>query len=329
MKLHKIGFSVLLLVVLLAITLLPSSNVTEQANQQYLNYNEEDDGLSFSNLFVQTANAEGSFGNDITIPIPLEELAGRAPKMENFVNNTYEDASIKVRIEDGRYHDADYHVAYIQIADASQLRTATAGKVAGSKTLQMSDLAPKLNAIVAVNGDFYTQLKVGYIVRQGQVIRKKASKSLDLLLIDDQGNFHIINARGQEQVNEIKSLEESHKIVNGFAFGPALVIDGQIQKIDANYQFAVHYPNPRAVIAQIDTLHYAILLVDGRTDNSGGLTAEQLANLCKELNFKQAYNLDGGNSASLYFKDGLYTKKTKDNERFISDIVYFASAIME
>lgn len=40
-----------------------------------------------------------------------------------------------------------------------------------------------------------------------------------------------------------------------------------------------------------------------------------------------AYNLDGGNSALMWFGGENYSEKTVKAERSVSDIIYFATAI--
>ena len=45
----------------------------------------------------------------------------------------------------------------------------------------------------------------------------------------------------------------------------------------------------------------------------------------QELGCRQAYNLDGGNSATLAFHGQVYNTKVQ-KERDVSDIIYFASA---
>ncbi len=307
---------------------IPSPEILPEAKNKYMN--EVDDfSFKFEDLFVVKANAEGSFGTaEVVLPIPLDEKQGREPIAENFTENSYEDPTIKVKMEHGRFDDCDYHVAYIEIADPSQLRTGLAGELGSKRGLKTSELAPKFNALVAVNGDFYTQVQSGFIVRQGEVYRKKTSDNLDFLLIDAMGDFHIITHGKEEQASQIKELLQTKEIVNGFCFGPALVIDGQVQKIPDKYQFAPHYKNPRAGIAQLGPLKYALVVVDGRLNDSEGMDLTQFSHLMKELGSIQAYNLDGGNSAALYFKDSLYSTKSVDNERSITDIIYFASAVL-
>ena len=41
----------------------------------------------------------------------------------------------------------------------------------------------------------------------------------------------------------------------------------------------------------------------------------------------QAYNLDGGNSALMYFHGQNYSNKSVSAERSVSDIIYFATLI--
>lgn len=321
-SLYMIG----IIVILLLIALVPSSIITPEAKKKYVN-NDTDNSFSFK--LLSTANAEGTFGKDIVIPIPDDDKTGRKPNINNFTQNTYEDSSIKVRIEQGRYLNANYTIAYIDITDASQLRTALAGKPGADRTIRMSDLAPKLNAIVAMNGDFFSQSKDGFIVRQGETLRKQTSSVHDLLLIDKKGDFHMIKRGGKEQIEKIKEITDKYKIINSFAFGPILVNNGVLQSVPEKYPHAPNYKNPRAAIAQIDKLKYAIIIVEGRTDNSEGLTIQELADLCSSLKLKNAFNLDGGNSAILYFNNGLFTKRSKENERYISDIIYFSSAVVE
>ena len=41
----------------------------------------------------------------------------------------------------------------------------------------------------------------------------------------------------------------------------------------------------------------------------------------------QAYNLDGGNSALMYFNGENYSRKSFEAERSVSDIIYFSTGI--
>ncbi len=84
--------------------------------------------------------------------------------------------------------------------------------------------------------------------------------------------------------------------------------------------------NPRTAIGIIDNLHYVMVVSDGRTSASTGLTLYQLATFMKELGVTTAYNLDGGGSSTLYFNGSVVNNPTTDGknitERRVSDIVY-------
>ena len=231
-----------------------------------------------------------------------------------------------MELEQKRMYDSDVFIAYVKIATPSQLRTAVAGqKIGSSSTNQTTTIAKNYNGIVAINGDYFTKTKAGYIVRMGETYREKTSANMDLLLIDELGDFHICLHGHDVQENSIAAFKSEHEIINGFFFGPALVVDGEVQEIPENYQFDPHQKNPRAGIAQLGTLTYALVAVNGRTDQSAGVTLAEFADIMGQLGAKQAYNLDGGNSATLAFNGEVYNDKPQA-ERAVTDIIYFASA---
>ena len=68
-----------------------------------------------------------------------------------------------------------------------------------------------------------------------------------------------------------------------------------------------------------------MVVSDGRTEESEGLTLYELAQVMEELGCKTAYNLDGGGSSTMWFMGRVVNCPTdgkKSGERRISDIVY-------
>jgi exopolysaccharide biosynthesis protein len=65
---------------------------------------------------------------------------------------------------------------------------------------------------------------------------------------------------------------------------------------------------------------------DGRTDESQGLTLQELAQFMQKLGVKTAYNLDGGGSSTMYYNKEVVNNPTTSgrniSERKVSDIVY-------
>ena len=83
--------------------------------------------------------------------------------------------------------------------------------------------------------------------------------------------------------------------------------------------------NPRTAIGIIDENHYIIIVSDGRTSESQGLSLYEMAEVMKSYGVKTAYNLDGGGSSTMYFNSQVINKPTTNgniSERAVSDIVY-------
>lgn len=316
---------------------IPSGAITEDAQTRYFDalWEKEEDFFDEEARREPIAVIANAVFSDILPAANVSALdgdlfaPGSTPIAENFTENGYRDETIIVEMDKQRMYDSDVFIAYVKIATPSQIRTAVAGKKMGSSsTNHTSVISKNYNGIVAVNGDYYTKTKAGYIVRMGKTYREKTSKNMDLLLIDELGDFHIIPRGHDVQEEGIAVFKSEHEIVNGFFFGPGLVIDGEKQEIPEGYQFDPYQKNPRAGIAQLGTLTYALVVVNGRTNDSEGVTMAEFADIMSELGAVQAYNLDGGNSATLAFNGEVYNDKPQA-ERSVTDVIYFASAIGE
>ena len=259
------------------------------------------------------------------LPLDLTE-PGRLPIVDNYTETGYQDETIIVELQEIREYDSTFHVAYVKIATPTQLRTAVVGKLGSGRTLKPTVFAQSMNAVVLINGDYYAKTLAGYIYRQGEAYREKTSDNMDLLLVDENADFHIILRGKTNQKDGIAAYLKEHEIINGFFFGPALVVDGDQQEIPDNYQFNPFGEEPRAAVGQLAPLTYALVTVDGRIDNSDGITMPELAAFMEELGCEQAYALDGGNSSALVFHNQLISVKDVA-ERDVSDVIYFATAI--
>ncbi len=248
---RKVLFSLMsLLVVVLAASLIfaiPSGAMTEEAQMRYLDAVSEEEDAFFDEeaaLPKPAAVLASAVFSDILPSATINALPndlfapGSTPIAENFTENGYRDDSIIVEMEQKRLYDSDVFIAFVHIATPSQLRTAVAGtKIGASSTNHTSAISKNYNGIVAINGDYFTKTKAGYIVRMGQTYREKTSKNMDLLLIDELGDFHIYLHGHEEQEKGLAAFTSEHEIVNGFFFGPALVKDGQMLEIRPNYNF--------------------------------------------------------------------------------------------
>ena len=250
--------------------------------------------------------------------------ASQAAKNAQVTDTSYSDGNISVTLTEKTVEETQVYVADITLNSSDYLKTALAQNSYGTNvTAKTSVTAAENNAILAVNGDYYGANSSGYVIRNGVVyrdsVREDASNG-DLAIYKD-GSFKIIY---EDQVSADQLVQDG--VVNLLAFGPSLVENGEIS-VDTNTEVGqAMSSNPRTAIGIIDENHYIIIVSDGRTSESKGLSLYQMAEVMKSYGVKTAYNLDGGGSSTLYFNGQVINKPTtggsKISERAVSDIVY-------
>ena len=153
----------------------------------------------------------------------------------------------------------------------------------------------------------------------------------DVLLVDDQGDFHVVQKAASADVKAYTADMEGQgrTVVNAFTFGPALVLDGQVQEIkgkDSTHE--VILATARTAICQLGPLKYAVFAAD--CPKTGfGINCTELANFIVKTypDCKVAYNLDGGGSSRLFIGQKKLNKA--NGRREIYGMIYFASAVSE
>ena len=264
------------------------------------------------------------------VELPLDLSGGMPYSQQGRLSETqYEDESISVTVEKMRWEETTCYVARVKIKHPSQLRTAPAYAFNRNQTAPISDIAARVNAVLAINGDYCTyQMKSGsYLLRQGKLYMNDPNPRRDILIIDRKGDF-IIEQRAQKETMDKYNPDE---LANCFNFGPALVVNGE--KLSADYKEDFNYSHDRhrrAAIAQVKKgeLEYLCVVTDGeREEKNGGLTIGEFAELLYSLGVETAYNLDGGNTTSLLLCGDKQNAILQGYHRPMSDIIYFASAV--
>lgn len=237
-----------------------------------------------------------------------------------YTANSYTDDNISITITESTVNDTKVYIADIEVSDISYLKTAFAKNSYGRNIKETtSTMAENNNAILAINGDFYGFRDEGYVIRNGVLYRSESNNTEDLVIMED-GSFQIVE---EEEASAQSLLDAGAWQV--LSFGPALVMDGEVS-VNTNTEVAkAKTSNPRTAIGMISPLHYVIVVSDGRTDESEGLTLYELAGVMEDAGCQVAYNLDGGGSSTLYFNGEVVNNPTdgrNDGERSVSDIVY-------
>ena len=252
------------------------------------------------------------------------EAASKASETATVTDNSYSDDNISVTLTEKTVSNTQVYISDVTVSSSEYLKTAFAQNTYGNNvTAKTSETAANNNAILAVNGDYYGANTTGYVIRNGVVYRdtvREDSSNGDLAIYKD-GSFKIIY---EDQVSADQLVKDG--VVNLLALGPSLVENSEIV-VDTNSEVGQSMSsNPRTAIGIIDENHYIIIVSDGRTSESEGLSLYQMAEIMKSYGVKTAYNLDGGGSSTLYFNGQVINKPTTNgntiSERSVSDIVY-------
>ena len=271
-----------------------------------------------------------------SMPLPIDFSGGMVPQEEFYADDwTYEDPTISVHI---KYRDdlEDYMTGYkgnkkagawvaeIRLGDASQLRTLSAVSFNKKDSRAVEQMAGWVNAVIAFNGDFAARRSEGLIIRQGETFKNKLKGTLDVLAIDEAGDFHLIP---RPKKGEVGDSIDGKKIINAFYFGPILVNNGEVSEKFAAKPNYLHEDEfyARLGICQLGPLHYKMIITTMQ-DVTVGMRLADFARLCRDEGAVSAYNLDGGYSAAMIFRGRMVNDEKNAEPRTVPDIVYFASA---
>ena len=238
---------------------------------------------------------------------------------------SYSDDNISIELTDYSVSGTTVHVAEVKTGSAGCLKTALAkGQYGKNVTAATTDIADSVDAILAINGDYYGAQEKGYVIRNGTLYRDVSAGDREDLVIYKDGSFGIINE------SEVTAEDLVSKgAVQTLSFGPALVESGEVS-VDAGDEVGrAMASNPRTAIGIKSDGTYIFMVSDGRTDESEGFSLLQLADMMEYLGAETAYNLDGGGSSTMVFKGSVVNTPTgggigngSGSERKVSDIVY-------
>ena len=254
---------------------------------------------------------------------PQEAITAVQPTTEpaTITDSSYRDANIQITLTEHRTHDTTVYVADVTLSAPELLKTALAKGAYGRNVTQTtSGMAGDVGAILAINGDYYGSRERGYVLRNGVLYRSTSSGAQALTILQD-GSFRV-DREGAVSAEALLDAGAMHT----FSFGPALLMDGEIAVTPEDEVGKAMANNPRTAIGIYQPGHYVLLVADGRTSESAGLTLYEMAEFMQELGLSIAYNLDGGGSSTMVFMGEVVNNPTTNgrriSERSVTDIVY-------
>ena len=255
-----------------------------------------------------------------SIAQPLSAVAGKENTAQ-ITENSYSDGSLRVEISSYRVENTTVYVADILTEEPQALLAAFSQNSYGRNiTAVSSETAESVGAVLAVNGDNYGSREKGYVIRNGVLYRELAASDQEDLVIWSDGSFSIIR---EAEISARELLEQGAWQV--FSFGPGLLEGGELL-VDARDEVdRAKTSNPRTALGQIGEGHYVLVVSDGRSDESEGLSLYELAQFLQRLGVQTAYNLDGGGSSTMVFLGQVVNRPVGGRgcgQRAVTDIVY-------
>ena len=250
--------------------------------------------------------------------------AGEAPVVEDM---RYLSENLSIEISVAREQQSDIYIADIWVRDLSLLRRGFGGGRWRGKMQKISTMAAQENAILALTGDNAHNFTKGVVFGNGVRLRRTLNNKRDVCVIYTDGTMEIIPGK---QLTKEKLEEITGKVWQSFLFGPGL-LDSESHAL-TSFSSKVSPKNPRAVIGYYEPGHYCLVQVDGRGTKSrsggknSGMTLKDLAAYMESLGCTAAYNLDGGQSALMWF-NGKVISTPYHGGRTVGDIVYLTDTL--
>ena len=253
------------------------------------------------------------------------------PDGKRYENNTattyYLDDSILALCWQEVHDGSVYTFSEIKVSHPSQFRRHLAGGEYGSDMQFLTtEMAEAVNAVVASAGDFYRFRDFGAVVYEGEAKRVEGTYA-ETCYIDREGNMHFTYGGDVLTVEEVQAFVDEHDIQFSLAFGPILVDNYElvghtwygVGEIDEGYA--------RSALCQLDELHYIVVAANTTGPYQEIPTVAMFAKNIAATGCRMAYCLDGGQTATIVMNDKLMNRPVYGQQRKISDIIYFATAI--
>ena len=215
----------------------------------------------------------------------------------------------------------------VKIAHGSQLRRALSDNTYGSSVyMYPTQMAQNANAVVAINGDFYGHRSCGITVYQRQLYRFNP-RSLESCFFTASGDMIFTHVGELSTEDDVKRFVQDNDITFSISFGPILVENGEKKTTNTYLVGEVDIQYSRAAIGQVDKLHYLLMSINEEGVYKNRVTINQAADLIYAKGVPNAYALDGGQTATIVMNGETFNRPDWGNERIMTDIIYFATAI--
>jgi hypothetical protein len=145
------------------------------------------------------------------------------------------------------------------------------------------------------------KVDIAWIFSDKKIANVFATQSPMPLIKNDQSS--ILLEEYKLEAKKLKTALKKWKMQTAIGGGPVLIQGGKIAiSNDAEWKFAgkaINDKHPRTAMGYTTDNRLIILVVQGRSPNASGASLIELAQIMKDLECKEAINLDGGGSTCL------------------------------
>ncbi len=227
-------------------------------------------------------------------------------------------------------HDGSvYTFSEVKVSHPSQFRRHLADGEYGSDMQYLTtEMASAVNAVVASAGDFYRFREFGAVVYKGEAKRVEGTYA-ETCYIDANGDMHFTYPGEVMKVKDVQKFVDEKDIQFSLAFGPILVDKGELVPHTWYGVGEINEGYARAALCQMGQLHYIVVTANTTGPYQEIPTVKQFAANVAATGCTMAYCLDGGQTATIVMNDQLMNRPVYGQQRKISDIIYFATAVPE
>jgi exopolysaccharide biosynthesis protein len=215
---------------------------------------------------------------------------------------------------------ANQYIAYLEIKNTRKAPAFAFGnEVKVKKTT--STFGKELTAIAAINGTFFDVanggsvdfIKMGGIVIKQNVLDKKGNRARHqkAAIVINKGKL------GLKMWDNTANWENNLPDEDVMLSGPMLIWKKQVQQLDTTAFTRLR--NPRSAVGIKRNGDVILLTVDGRHENSAGMSLHELTAIMRWLGCVKAINLDGGGSTTLWIandRDNGVINYPSDNKKW-------------
>lgn len=277
---------------------------------------------------IQRARDSGLIGEDETVAFnPNAEFFADDRNIQYYYDDTLLMIAWKELIENRICSFVE-----VKVGDASQFRRKLANdSFQTAVQINCSDLAAAANAVVAMNADFYAFRDYGISVYQRQVYRTNP-RMVDTCYITSSGDMIYSRSGELATPEEAQAFVSANDVLFSLAFGPILIDNYEVQYCPTYPMGEPELEYSRAGIGQVDKLHYLYMTVNHTwpdREMHPRCSVNEFAALFATKPVFTAYNLDGGQTSEINIRGRMFNRVDWGEERPVSDIIYFATALPE